>query len=212
MDRRSFFGAGFFVAINLFACQANAFSTNLINFPIADILKHREGLYTVQANGFARNVNKGFSWGQTATIGVCDHAELGWSQDFMGHSVYDAKVQLVDDQEKFGTLSFGISAWDVDAHTNDVFLSYRKDVGNFRCHATAYRSDKINGIFGVDFAGPCGWGCAVEHQTGSDSQTWVGFTSPQIAKGLTATLTSRLPWDGGSGSQYQVILNYGFRF
>ena len=127
MDRKITLGASFAIAAFCLVGQAHAFSTNLINFPIADILKHREGLYTVQANGFARNVNKGFTWGQTATIGLYDIGEIGASQDFMGHLVYDAKVQLLDDQKRSGTISFGIAAYDANAKTNDAYVSFRKD-------------------------------------------------------------------------------------
>lgn len=211
MDRKLFLGLALTAGTTLLTCQAHAYSTSLINFPIADILKHREGLYTFGALGFAHNVNKGFNWSQTATVGVLDRAELGWSNDMMGHHVYDAKFQLYDSAKDGASASFGIANFDADAHTNDAFLTVRKDFANFRLHASAYRADKVVGIFGVDFAfGE--WGGAVEHKTGTESETWVAFTSPMIAKNLNVTLASRCPWDGGSGPQYQVVLNYGFRF
>lgn len=213
MDRKLLLGLALTAGGTIFTCQAQAYSTSLINFPIADILRHREGLYTIGAAGFARNVNKGFNWAQTATVGVLDHAELGWSNDFNGHNVFDAKVQFWDSPKDGLAMSFGITNYDADAHTNDAFFSVRKDFANFRLHAEAYRSDKVVGVFGADFCCGCGWSGAIEHKTGSDSQTWVAFTSPCIKmRGLTATLASRCPWDGGSGPQYQVILNYGFRF
>lgn len=212
MERKFFCGFALFAGSIFLTNTVQASVTSLINFPIADILKHREGLYTVGALGYARNVNKGYSWAQTATVGILDRGELGLSQDFLGHMTYDAKIQLVDDPKQGWAASFGISAFDADAHTNDAFFSVRKDFANFRFHATAYRSDKINGVFGADFACGCGWNGAVEHLTGSDCQTWIAATSPNIAPGLNVMLASRIPWDGGAGPQYQVVFNYGFRF
>ena len=216
MDRKFLLTAGLVLSIAFVPGKAHAYSTTLINFPIADILKHREGMYLLGASGFARNVDKGFSWSQSATFGIFDKGELGVANDFLGHSVFDAKLQIYDAPKDGVSLSIGVAQYDADARTNDTFVCVRKDFANFRLHASAYKSDKIVGVFGVDFScgkGCCsGWSGAIEHVTGTNSETWVALTSPMVAKGVSVTLASRFPWDGGSGPQYQAILNYGFRF
>ncbi|MBS1727240.1 MAG: hypothetical protein JST51_11010 [Armatimonadetes bacterium] len=210
MNRLWMKGFALAAGYGIFCCHAEA-STNLINFPIADILAHREVAYSIGVSGFAQNVDKGFAWSHGVTLGCCDKGEIGITQDLLGHTVYDGKIRFVDDPKQGFAASFGIANYDADAHTNDAYLSLRKDFTKFRFHATAYRSDKVVGVFGVDFPCCC-WAGAIEHVTGSDSQTWIGFTSPNFYPGLSATVASRLPWNGNSEQQYQLILNYGLRF
>jgi hypothetical protein len=211
LDRKITLGLTLLATATIFTNQTKA-STGLINFPIADIMKHREGLYTMGASGFARNVNKGFSWAHTATFGILDRGELGVTNDFLGNTVYDAKVQLFDSEKQGVALSFGVCQYDVNARTADTFLSLRKDFSNFRFHATAYKSDSIVGVFGVDFGCCGGWSAALEHMTGPASETWAALNSPVFSDHFSVTLATRAPWDGGTGPQYQAILNYGFRF
>ena len=212
MDRKITLGLSLVIGSTLLSSQAHAFSTSLINFPIADILKHREGLYYVGFGGYARNINKGFSWYQSATFGLFDKAEIGFSNDFLGSTLLDGKVQIYDSPKQGVSLSFGVNQYDTVTGKSDTFLAYRKDMGNFRFHAQAYKSEKIVGVFGVDFGWANGWSGAIEHVTGFDSEVWLAMNSPVFADRFSVMFATRVPWNGGPGIQYQACLNYGFRF
>jgi hypothetical protein len=216
LDRKITLGLTLLATATILTNHAQA-STGLINFPIADILKHREGVYSLGASGFARNVNKGYSWAHTATFGILDRGEIGVSNDFLGNTVYDAKVQLYDSEKQGVSLSIGVNRYDANARTADTFVSFRKNFTAFRFHASAYKSGSVVGVFGVDFG--CGhilgcgeWSVAVEHMTGPASETWAALNSPVFADHFSMTFATRAPWDGGAGPQYQAVLNYGFRF
>ncbi len=212
VDRKIILGVALTFGCAMLSGQAFAYSTSLINFPIADMLKHREGLHIFGGGGYARNVNKGFSWYQTSTFGLFDKAEVGFSNDFLGSTLLDAKVQIYDAPKQGVSVSFGINRYDTVTRTSDTYVAFRKDMGNFRFHAQAYKADKIVGVFGVDFGCANGWSGAIEHVTGHDSEIWLAMNSPVFADRFSIMLATRAPWDGGPGIQYQACLNYGFRF
>ena len=212
MDRKITLGLTLVIGSAMLSSQAHAFSTGLINFPIADLLKHREGLTYFGAGGYARNVNKGFSWFHTTTFGLFDKAEFGVTNDFLGNTVLDGKVQIYDAPKQGVSLSLGVNRYDTTTRKSDTFVAFKKDMGNYRFHALAYKAEKIVGVFGVDFAAGNGWTGAIEHVTGHDSEIWVAMNSPVIADHFSVMLATRVPWDGGPGLQYQAVLNYGFRF
>jgi hypothetical protein len=212
MDRKITLGLALLVGGVAVTGQAHAQNTYLINFPIADILKHREGLFTFRTAGFARNINKGFDYKATAAFGVLDKAELGVSNDLRGHTTFDGKVQLWEDAKQGVAVSLGETDYDFDTRKGGSYLAFRKDFPAFRFHALAFKSDTTVGVFGVDFPLAHGWGGAIEHVTGPNSEIWVGANSPVFMKHFNVLLTSRFPWDGGLGHQYQAVVNYGFRF
>ena len=115
MDRKFILGLAITIGGTLLTSQAHAYSTSLVNFPIADILKAREALYTFGAGGYAHNVNKGYSFAQTVTFGVLDQGEIGVSNDFLGHTLYDGKVQLFSNPEHGVAVSLGVNRYDPNA-------------------------------------------------------------------------------------------------
>ena len=109
-------------------------------------------------------------------------------------------------------MSFGANNYDPDANLTDSFVVFRKDFPTFKFHAQAYKSDKVLGVFGVDFPMAKGYTAAIEHVTGPKSEIWIAAKSPIFYKGFSAMLATRFPWDGGTGVQYQAVLNYAIRF
>lgn len=212
MDRKLTLSLTILVGGALLTTQVHAQNTYLINFPVADILKHREGQFTFRTQGFARNVNKGFDYDANVTFGIYDKAEVGVSNDLRGHTMFDGKVQVYDNPEKGVSVAIGETHYDFDTRKGDTYIAFRKDMPAFRFHALVYKSDTTVGVFGADFPLAHGWSGAIEHVTGPNSEIWVGANSPTFLNHFNVMLTSRFPWDGGAGHQYQAIVNYGFRF
>src|ERR1051325_11373923 len=84
--------------------------TQLFLIPIADILKNRAAFIDLFVTGTERNVSKGYGYSQAGTFGLFDRMELGFTNDFLGNSTWDVKVQIFESPPEIpgAALSIGV--------------------------------------------------------------------------------------------------------
>lgn len=109
MVKRLFF-VGAVVSLTI-PVQAGFTGLNFV--PIADLLRHREGLAQYLVAGTDPKIDKKYGHANALTIGLFDRVEVGYDNDFLGETVYNAKALLIENSKglKNFSLSAGISNW-----------------------------------------------------------------------------------------------------
>lgn len=203
-----------------FACLAGmalgalslAGPSGLTGIPTADILGHREAVYSFGATGFERQVSKGYNWTHGFTLGLYDVAEAGWDNDTPGNTTLNFKLALYQNNKTGWALSAGVK--DVGLIGNSVcrYAVARKDFQNLRLHAGWQGDDRNRCLAGLDCALGNGWSCSGDYTSGEGGVSWVTLNVPFALKGLSLSLACGLPNDHAEGVQHQFSVGYGFNF
>lgn len=183
--------------------------------PIADIVRHREafGMYSITGT----NLDKTYVHGNSLTVGLFDRIEIGYDNDFLGTTTYNAKLLLIDKPKQAPNLQFSVgftsASFDRDYREPYAVASY--SVGEGTLHAGYWRTGGVNrGMFGADF--PCGiqgLSAMVEHISGPNSSTWLGlsYEIPWV-EGLSLSVSFGIPSEKSDGTTRAAYLIYYFKF
>lgn len=201
-------------ALCLASAKAMAGVSGLIAVPIADVLGHREGLYVYGVAGNESGVSKAVSHAHGLEIGLFDRIELGFDNDTMGETVWNAKAQLWSNEKS--AVSVGIWGW--KGRQNELFAVGRHDFADFRLHGGAQRvAGKWFGFVGAD--GGCGkkgmckeWTWFAEYANGAEPVMNFAIDIPCFFDGFSIFPAYGVPIKNGAGHAWSVTLNYGFKF
>lgn len=194
------------------AVAANATGTGLYLMPIADILAHREAFAFVGLQGNERNIDRSYAKFNALTVGLFDRIEVGVDNDFLGTTIFNAKLQLWDSPKQMPGTALSVGFANCNGRRSDPFIVGRVDMKGYRLHAGLWRTDTIRAMFGTDFDAFGGTG-SIEFLSGPGSQTWLGyyFDIKQV-EGLGIMLSVGIPSDHSVGVQHAAVLNYAFKF
>lgn len=202
---------GTMVGIGL-ACTSMAAPTSLILMPIADIMGHREFLYAPSGVGDNRRMGRSEAYAHAVTFGLFDRVEMGFDNDFLGSTVYNAKVLLYEaPKTKSVAVSAGLMNMNVAEGPITKYVVGRFDVGSTRLHAGWLRDDRDRLMLGVDRDLGHGWSVMADYISGPNNYTWVAVNIPTPVPGLSFMLGEGIPSVHADGYQHNVTLNYGFR-
>ena len=182
--------------------------TGLGMMPIADILKHMENQTTSGATGFDRRISKGFAYQNGFLLGVRNRAEIGYDNDFLGNTVYNAKLQLFDESVVHDT-ALSVGTQNFANGNGDFYVVGRRDTKACRFHAGLLHSDEYHPMIGADTP----WGQStlqLEFMAGRNARATASVvTAIQQVKGLQVMLGISAPTDQRNGVQYfgQFIYN-----
>ena len=190
--------------------------TGLLIMPIADILGHGEAYWTYAATGNEHNIDKGYIHSHGFELGLADRFEVGFDNDFLGGTTYNAKMLLLDDK-KNGRYALSFGLLNLGDTSGEMYVVGRYNISqNCRLHCGYMQSGDNRLIVGAD--GPVNWkrmdGCGwqMEHLSGEGSQTWFSLNVPvKQVPGLSAMLGVGFPSDKTNGIQHNLTLTYGFR-
>lgn len=210
MVKRLFF-VGAIVSITI-PVQAGFTGLNFV--PIADLLRHREGLAQYLVAGTDPKIDKKYGHANALTIGLFDRVEIGYDNDFLGETVYNAKALLIENSKglKNFSLSAGISNW--KGRQSDPYVVGSYAFEKFNLHGGWWRQGNVStGFAGFDFELFPGCAAMAEHVTSRIGATWIGF-SWEIPKvdGLAFGAGYGFANERGAGDQHYATLTYGFRF
>jgi hypothetical protein len=195
------------------AACAQATPTGLFWMPIADILKHREAFAFAGLMGTERNVSKGYSYFNAATVGVLNRAEIGYDNDFLGNTTYNIKVQLFDSPKKLEGTALSVGIVNCTGAYREPYVVGRHDFKDFRLHA-GYWNTMGCGRFmvGADckvFGTGTG---SLEFLSGPGSTTWGSIYMPIAAvPGLGILGAVGYSSDRSQGIQHSALLMYSFK-
>ena len=196
----------------LLSTCAVAAPTALGYIPIADILAHREIVYTFQTTGFEHRINPRYSWAHALQVGVFNRAEVGFDNDFLGNTVYNGKFQVFNEQQvKKTALSVGV--WNYQHGKGDWDVVGRRDCSGYRLHCGYQQSDEGHLMAGIDAP----WGNSIvslDYNTGSHSSGFgtAAVTTPiKQVPGLSFMGVLTVPTDHLNGVQHTFVLIYDHR-
>ncbi len=192
---------------------AMAGHTALNVMPIADVLGHREAIYAYTAS--AVQGDKRYSHAHGLEIGLFDKAEIGFDNDFMGETVWNAKVSLWDNPKCAPGTACSVGVMNLHRnHKPDWVAVGRKDFNSFRVHGGIMLNDGVRrGILGADFAAAPGVTIMLDHIAGAGEYSWGGFSyAPDAIPGLSVGAAFGVPNRKSDGTQHYVTAGYGFRF
>lgn len=192
---------------------AYAGPTGCCVIPIADILRHREGIIGYAMSGTERNVDKAIGHGHYLSLGLFDRIEFGYDNDFNGSTVYNAKILLYETPETGKmAVAAGIQNWDGHGYS-EPYLVGRYDLPFCRLHFGALKDDRWRMIAGTDF--PLFGSCtgAIDFTSGPGSRIWASFSAPIPGiDGLAVTFFGGFPIERSEGVQWSVDISWSFRF
>lgn len=197
------------------ASFVNATPTGLYLMPIADILKHREGFAFAGLAGNERNVSKGYSYFNAVTVGLFDHAEIGYDNDFLGHTTYNVKLQLFDSPKQLPGSALSVGVVNCTGAYREPYVVGRHDFKDFRLHAGYWNTQGCGRIMiGADFKAFGNGTGAIEFLSGPSSITWGSLFLPidKILPGLGIDLAVGVPSNHAEGIQHSALLYYSFKF
>lgn len=140
--------------------------------PIADILGHREVVWTYTANGNEKNISGGmYGHSHNGIVGLFDRIELAYTNDFTGSTTYGAKVLLFENMKM--ALSAGVVNY--DCHRADPYVVGRMDFDKLRVHAGIIRDDRHRIMLGADFDFGKGVSGMVDWVSGPSNYVSLGF-------------------------------------
>jgi hypothetical protein len=186
---------------------AMAGPTGLTIIPIADVLGHREFLFSMGSTGTDFDVTQRRSDSHSLEFGLGDRLELGYDNDFLGSTVFNAKLQVI--QGKGRAVSVGAMNWNSGSMT--PFVDGRLDGKGYRLHAGWMKDSKKHLIGGIDFPVFAATG-DLEYISGPKGAVWAGLSIPFAAlKGLTVGLGAGVSVNGKSQLMHSVSVGYGFK-
>jgi hypothetical protein len=203
----------FVLGLTIAAACAKATPTGLFLMPIADILKHREGFAFAGLSGSEHNISKGYTYYNAATVGLFDHAEIGYDNDFLGHTTYNIKLQLFDSPKGFEGNALSVGVINCTGGFREPYVVGRHDFKDFRLHAGYWNTMGCGRmVIGADFkALKTGTG-AIEYMSGPSGQAWGSLYMPIDAiPGLGFLIAVGYSADKTIGIQHSALLMYNFK-
>lgn len=188
---------------------AAATETTLIAMPIADVLGHREGVWTLTANGHFERVKVLYSDTHGIELGLGDRIEFGYDNDFLGATVLNAKLQV--GSGKNWAMAVGVNGFTPGGTSVGHYVVGRLDFASFRLHAGVMRDNEVRAEFGIDGALPHGWAWMLEYISGNERRPWAAVNIP-IGANLTLALQGGIPCRKGEQWEHGIGLTAGFRF
>jgi hypothetical protein len=207
--RKIFVMMGFAAAFS----AAHASPTGLFLMPIADILKHREGFAFAGLQGTEQNVSKGYSYFNAVTVGLFNHAEVGYDNDFLGHTTYNVKLQVFDNLKQLPGTALSVGVVNCTGSYREPYVVARHDFKDFRLHAGYWNTQGCGRmVVGADFSAFKKCTGAIEFMSGPSSITWGSLFIPIDAiPGLGIDLAVGFPSDRHEGIQHSALLYYSFK-
>jgi hypothetical protein len=202
-----------FFGLTCLAACANATPTGLFLMPIADILKHREGFAFAGLLGTERNVSKGYSYFNAATVGILDRAEIGYDNDFLGNTTYNIKVQLFDSPKQLPGSGLSVGLVNCNGSYREPYIVGKYEFKDFRLHAGYWNTMGCGRMMvGVDFPVFGEGSVSLEFLSGPGSVSWGSIYMPINAlPGLGAVLAVGVPSNRSEGIQHSALLMYSFK-
>ena len=195
------------------ASFAGASPTGLYLMPIADILKHMEGFAFAGLQGTEHNISRGYSYFNAVTIGAFNHAEVGYDNDFLGHTTYNAKLQLFESPKQLPGTALSVGITNCTNSHREPYIVGRHDFNGFRLHA-GYWNTMGCGRFmvGSDFSVFKTCTGSLEFLSGPGSQGWASLFVPiNQVPGLGLFVSLGVPSDHHQGLQHAALLYYSFK-
>lgn len=201
---------GFICVLGFVALSASgkAQVSALINYPVADVLGHRE----FQLNHNFTSIDSGIS-GQylqstNYILGLFDVAEVSGITDFLGSHNFGLKFTPFRSKDENFAFGFGWQGLSSDSVSHFEYSRYT--VGNYNLHLGLQHDDEDRGVFGFDHAFSDQWGCSAEY---------VGNSTGSSAYSLFYTMKSGLvlqgiytkPHDSATDPNYTFVLSYTVR-
>lgn len=185
--------------------------TALNYVPIADILRHREALFSYSLTGYERNIDKRYYHNNGLTVGLLDRIEVGYDTDLANTTSLNAKLLVVDGYKGFSA-SVGVSNW--ADRTADPYVSLSYDLERCRLHGGLWSQGGVGTAYiGIDFGLGDSFTIMGEHITSGIGSTWVGgFYSVKQVPGLGVQLAVGIPNDRSQGLSHMLYISYGYRF
>lgn len=207
-----------FKKLLLLACMgvsasACATPTGLYLMPIADILKHLEGFTFVGLQGNEGNVDPGHSYFSATTIGLFNHGEIGYDDDFRGNTTYNVKLQLFDSPKRLPGSALSVGVINCNGNYREPYVVGRHDFKDFRLHAGYWNTQGCGRLMlGADFKMFNEGTGSIEYLSGPGSITWTSLYYPiNAVPGLGIFLSLGVPLDHRDGIQHAAVLLYSFK-
>ncbi|MBV6457755.1 MAG: hypothetical protein HONBIEJF_00874 [Fimbriimonadaceae bacterium] len=198
------------------AAAAQAWPTSLIVIPIADILRNREVYLNYAVSGNEQHVDNMTYHAHAVTVGLFDRIEVGYDNDTLGTTIYNAKLLLYEEPStgKYA-VSAGVINW--KDGRGDGYLVGRYDFDRVRIHVGWLKNDMNRLMAGLDVDLGSRWGLELsalaDFVSGPSSRTWL---APNVnfekVPGLGIMVGVGFPADKPEGIQYTVSIGYGFKF
>lgn len=194
-----------FVAL---AASGRAQVSALINYPVADVLGHREFQLNQNLTSADSKLSGQYLHSQNYVLGLYDLAEVSGITDFLGSHNFGLKfTPYRSKDEKF---AFGFGWQGLSSDSVSTFQYARYTSGNYNLHFGYQHDDENRGVFGFDHAFSDQWGCSGEY---------VGNSTGSSAYSLFYTMKSGLvlqgiytkPHDVATDATYTFVLSYTFR-
>jgi hypothetical protein len=180
----------------------------LINYPVADVLGHREFQLNQNFTSSNSKLTSQYLQSQNYILGLFDVAEVSGITDFLGSHNFGLKfTPFRSKDEKF---AFGFGWQGLSSNAVSTFEYARYTMGNYNLHLGYQHDDENRGVFGFDHAFSGQWGCSAEY---------VGNSTGSAAYSLFYTMKSGLvlqgiytkPHDLATEANYTFVLTYTFR-
>ena len=180
----------------------------LINFPVADVLGHREFQLNQNFTSSNSKLTSQYLQSQNYVLGLFDVAEVSGITDFLGSHNFGLKFTPIRSKdEKF---AFGFGWQGLSSNAVSTFEYARYTMGNYNLHLGYQHDDENRGVFGFDHAFSNQWGCSAEYvgnSTGSSAYSFFyTMKSGLVIQGIYTKLH-----DVSVDANYTFVLCYTFR-
>jgi hypothetical protein len=180
----------------------------LINYPVADVLGHREFQLNQNFTSANSNLTSQYLQSQNYVLGLFDVAEVSGITDFLGSHNFGVKFTPYRSKDEKFALGFGWQG--LSSNAVSTFEYARYTMGSYNLHLGYQHDDENRGVFGFDHAFSDQWGCSGEY---------VGNSTGSAAYSLFYTMKSGLvlqgiytkPHDIATDANYTFVLSYTFR-
>lgn len=162
--------------------------------------------------GFEHKVTSKYSHGNAIETGLFNRIELGYDNDWSGNTVYNAKVQLLNEKDTKGFGAFSVGAQNYKTSKGDWCWVGRHDGKGYRAHFGYLQSDEGHAMFGID-APYRTETVSLEYFGGNGGRVSGAYTfNVKQIEGLSIMLVLSRPNDPANGWYHSAVFNYGFRY
>ena len=197
-----------FTAFAALSAGANAQVSALINYPVADVLGHREFQFNHNFTSADSKLTGQYLHSHNYVLGLFDVAEVSGIADFLGSHTFGLKFTPYRSKDEKFAFGFGWQGLSSDAVSHFEYGRYT--IGDYNLHFGYQHDDEDRGVFGFDHTFSEQWGCSAEY---------VGNSTGSSAYSLFYTMKSGLvlqgiytkPHDFATEANYTFVLTYTFR-
>ncbi len=180
----------------------------LNNFPIADVMGHREFQINQTFAGSDTKLNTSYVQSTNYLLGLFDIAELSGNADWLGN--HQVGLKLTPWRSKDERTSFGFGWQDLRGQAESPFACARHTLGNWNLYGGWQRDEENRVLLGFDHALSDKWILAGEYAgsaTGSTSfSVFYNITPGLVFQGIWTK-----PHDSTVDANHQFVLTYTFR-